>query len=83
MGLWPGGGFCWILYLPETAPQDLSGFPLLMVAVYFLVSQFMVGRKDVNFLKPQCSVVMICHLYSRDKIKNMGKLPVTTALQAP
>lgn len=67
VGLWAVEGFSWIRYLPETPPQNLV-FPLLMVAVYFLVSELMVRRKDVNFLKPRCSVVMSWHLNSGDKI---------------
>lgn len=44
IGPWPGGDSCWILYLQETVSQDLWGFPLLVRAVYFFVSEFMVGR---------------------------------------
>lgn len=80
---WLVGSSYLILYLSETAPQDPWGFTSLMMVVNFLVSEFMVERKDLNFLKPQCSIVIILHLYSRDKSKNMGRLPLTIAIQTP
>lgn len=51
IGPWPERRFLLDLYLLETSPQDPWGRPLLTVTVYFLVSEFVDGRKDVHFLK--------------------------------
>lgn len=58
MGLWAGGGLLLDLSLARNSSPESLVFPLLMVAVYFLVSELAVRRQDVNFQRPRCSVVM-------------------------
>lgn len=83
------GALAWRRFLPgplltRNCSQDPWGFPLLMVAVYFLVSRVYGWEERCKFSeKPQCSAVMIWHLYSRAKSKHIGKLALTVALQTP
>lgn len=83
MGPWPGGGSCLILAYQKLLPGPL-GFSVVDGGSVFPSVRVYGWEERCKFSeKPQCSAVMIWHLYSRAKSKHIGRLALTVALQTP